>query len=109
MKVVHAISEQERTAGCTLYLLQQGIFYHAFGRCAAFMRAVTGYRVRTVRLGKGFTDQLGIPCAAIDCALHKVEKKYPDVTVCRTPGTPHYTLTLPSHVAAEILYEATTT
>lgn len=37
---------QHYTDGRKLYLVQQGLFYHAFNEAAEYMSPITGYRIR---------------------------------------------------------------
>lgn len=101
MKVAEAIAEQEQTDGRRLYLIQQGLFFHAFNACAAFMQDITGYRIRAVPLAGHTVHQLGIPCSAIDGVLHRLKQAHPEVEISTADSGTHYVLALPEELAEQ--------
>lgn len=101
MKVAEAIAEQEKTDGRRLYLIQQGLFFHAFNACAAFMPDITGYRIRAVPLAGHTVHQLGIPCSAIDGVLHRLKQAHPEVEINTDDSGTHYVLALPEELAEQ--------
>lgn len=101
MKVAEAIAEQEKTGGRRLYLIQQGLFFHAFNACAAFMQNITGYRIRAVPLAGHTVHQLGIPCSAIDGVLHRLKQAHPEVEISTDDSGTHYVLALPEELAEQ--------
>lgn len=101
MKVAEAIAEQEKTDGRRLYLIQQGLFFHAFNACAAFMQNITGYRIRAVPLAGHTVHQLGIPCSAIDGVLQRLKQAHPEVEISTDDSGKHYVLALPGELAEQ--------
>ena len=101
MKVAEAIAEQEQTDGRRLYLIQQGLFFHAFNACAAFMQNITGYRIRAVPLAGHTVHQLGIPCSAIDGVLQRLKQRHPEVEISTDDSEKHYVLALPEELAEQ--------
>ena len=101
MKVAEAIAEQEQTDGRRLYLIQQGLFFHAFNACAAFLQNITGYRIRAVPLAGHTVHQLGIPCSAIDGVLQRLKQAHPEVEISTDDTGKHYVLALPEELAEQ--------
>ena len=101
MKVAEAIAEQEKTGDRRLYLIQQGLFFHAFNACAAFMQNITGYRIRAVPLAGHTVHQLGIPCSAIDGVLQRLKRAHPEVEISTDDSGTHYVLALPEELAEQ--------
>ena len=60
-----------------VYLLQQGLFYHAYNEGADFLSPVTGYMVRDM----GEYRQLGFPLYALDKVIGEIMKAYPDAMI----------------------------
>ena len=103
MKVLDCIAEQDRTNGESLYLVRQGLFFHAFGHAAVAFQPATGYRVRNVPFHGSTIEQLGIPADIIVCALERFEETYPDCHI--EEQDVHYHITLTAEQAAALPYE----
>lgn len=88
-----------------VYLLQQGMFFHAFNQSAVFFQGITGYKVRHVKLRNTYVEQLGIPCTVIDGALHRLQQQYPEALVDGAFYAPHFAIELPREVVQNISYE----
>lgn len=69
LTIAEIIERQDTTHGAELYLLLQGMFYHAYNEAAHALHAVTGYQIRTVPYHGGYIEQLGIPIDLLDTAL----------------------------------------
>lgn len=89
-----------------VYLLQQGLFFHAFNQSAVFFQGVTGYKVRRVKWRNTFVEQLGIPCTVIDGALHRLQQQHPEALIDGTFYAPHFSIELPREVLQNLPYES---
>lgn len=97
------LTRQDETNGCELFLMQQGLFFHAYNQCAAFFHHVTNYQVRMVKFRGHDIEQLGIPCSTILGALNRFESHFPS-SVVESIGT-HYHITIDKEDADSIPYE----
>lgn len=69
LTIAEILHRQRHTHGAELYLLLQGMFYHAYNQAAYAFQSSTGYKVRTVPYHGGYIEQLGIPIDLLDTAL----------------------------------------
>lgn len=97
------LTRQDETNGCELFLMQQGLFFHAYNQCAALFHHVTNYQVRMVKFRGHDIEQLGIPCSTILGALNRFESHFPSAVV-ESIG-PHYHITIDKEDADSIPYE----
>lgn len=105
LTIKQIIEAQEFPNNQNLYLLQQGLFYHAFNQSAVFFYGITSYKVRRVKCGNENVEQLGIPCTVIDGVLHRLKELYPEVVIDGLFYEPHYVIVLPLSVMQNIPYE----
>lgn len=107
MNVSECIARQDLTHGKSLFLIRQGLFFHAFGHAAVFLQGVTGYQVKRVRVGGEDVEKLGFPACVLDGVLRRVTADCPDVEIESLEDGRHWMLSLPEEVAEEIPYERT--
>ena len=88
-----------------LYLLQQGLFYHAYNQSAVFFQGFTGYKVRRMPWRGTYVEQLGIPCTVIDGTLHRLQRQPPEALIECMFYAPHLAIELPREVVQNIPYE----
>lgn len=102
------VAMQDAPDNTHLYLLQQGLFYHAFNQSAVFFRGITGYKVRFMPWRGTYVEQLGIPCNVIDGTLHRLQQQHPEAAIEGTFYAPHFAIELPREVVQNIPYETFT-
>lgn len=98
----YALTQQDATNGRVLFLIQQGMFFHAYNQAAVFLRDVTHYQVRNVTFRGHDVEQLGVPHSTILATLDKLESLYN--AEVHEHGT-HYVILLDDDVAESIPYE----
>lgn len=81
MKIKDNIDSQHKDES-TLYLLQQGMFYHAYNEAAEFFHLLMDYKKRTLYLPHGETYELvGFPLSSLDNVVAKVLKSNPHASI----------------------------
>lgn len=105
LTIQQIVAMQDAPDNTHLYLLQQGLFYHAFNQSAVFFRGITGYKVRFMPWRGTYVEQLGIPCTVIDGTLHRLQQQHPEAVIEGTFYAPHLTIELPREVMQNIPYE----
>lgn len=108
LTIQQIVERQDAPDNTHVYLLQQGLFFHAFNQSAVFFRGITGYKVRRVKWRNTYVEQLGIPCTVIDGALHRLQQQYPEALIDSTFYAPHFAIELPRKVLEVISYETFT-
>lgn len=108
LTIQQIVSMQDAPDNTHLYLLQQGLFYHAFNQSAVFFRGITGYKVRFMPWRGTYVEQLGIPCNVIDGTLHRLQQQHPEAVIEGTFYAPHFAIELPREVVQNIPYETFT-
>lgn len=98
----YALTKQDATNGRVLFLIQQGMFFHAYNHAAVFLRDVTHYQVRNVTFRGHDVEQLGVPHSTILATLDKLESLYN--AEVHEHGA-HYVILLDDDVAESIPYE----
>lgn len=106
LTIQQIVAMQDAPDNTHLYLLQQGLFYHAFNQCAVFFQGITGYKVRFMPWRGTYVEQLGIPCNVIDGTLHHLQQQHPEAVIEGTFYAPHFAIELPREVVQNIPYEA---
>ena len=99
------VEMQDAPDNTHLYLLQQGLFYHAYNQSAVFFRGITGYKVRRMPWRGTYVEQLGIPCTVIEGTLHSLQRKHPESMIECMFYAPHLAIELPREVVKNIPYE----
>lgn len=105
LTIQQIVEMQDAPDNTHLYLLQQGLFYHAYNQSAVFFQGITGYKVRRMPWRGIYVDQLGIPCTVIDGTLHRLQRKHPEAIVEGMFYAPHLAIELPREVVKNIPYE----
>lgn len=105
LTIQQIVAMQDAPDNTHLYLLQQGLFYHAFNQSAVFFRGITGYKVRFMPWRGTYVEQLGIPCNVIDGTLHRLQQQHPEAVIEGTFYAPHFAIELPREVVQNIPYE----
>ena len=96
---------QDAPDNTQLYLLQQGLFFHADNQSAVFFQGITGYKVRRMPWRGTYVEQLGIPCTVIDRALYCLQRRHPEAMIECMFYAPHLAIELPREVVQNIPYE----
>lgn len=105
LTIQQIVEMQDAPDNTHLYLLQQGLFYHAYNQSAVFFRGITGYKVRSMPWRNTYVEQLGIPCTVIDGALRRLQQQHPEAIIEGMFYAPHLTIELPREVVQNIPYE----
>lgn len=108
LTIQQIVAMQDAPDNTHLYLLQQGLFYHAFNQSAVFFQGITGYKVRFMPWRNTYVEQLGIPCNVIDGTLHRLQQQHPEAIIEGTFYAPHLTIELPREVVQNIPYDTFT-
>lgn len=108
LTIQQIVEMQDAPDNTHLYLLQQGLFYHAFNQSAVFFQGITGYKVRFMPWRGTYVEQLGIPCNVLEGALHRLQQQHPEAIIEGTFYAPHLTIELPREVVQNIPYETFT-
>lgn len=108
LTIQQIVAMQDAPDNTHLYLLQQGLFYHAFNQSAVFFQGITGYKVRFMPWRGTYVEQLGIPCNVLEGALHRLQQQHPEAIIEGTFYAPHLTIELPREVVQNIPYETFT-
>lgn len=108
LTIQQIVEMQDAPDNTHLYLLQQGLFYHAYNQSAVFFRGITGYKVRSMPWRNTYVEQLGIPCTVLEGALHRLQQQHPEAIIEGTFYAPHLTIELPREVVQNIPYETFT-
>ena len=104
LTVQKIVEMQDAPDNTHLYLLQQGLFYHAYNQSAVFFRGITGYKVRRMPWRGTYVEQLGIPCTVIDGTLHRLQRMHPESLIECMFYAPHLAIELPREVVKNIPY-----
>ena len=99
------VEMQDAPDNTHLYLLQQGLFYHAYNQSAVFFQGITGYKVRRMTWRGTYVEQLGIPCTVIDGTLYRLQRRHPEALIECMFYAPHLAIELPREVVQNIPYE----
>lgn len=79
MKIKEAIRKQSSTSETHIYLLAQGAFYHAYNEGAEHLYAITGFKIRDMKLSDGTKYKMcGFPISALTCVYGKIVAYYKD-------------------------------
>lgn len=105
LTIQQIVEMQDAPDNTHLYLLQQGLFYHAYNQSAVFFRGITGYKVRSMPWRNTYVEQLGIPCTVIDGVLRRLQQQHPEAIIEGMFYAPHLTIELPREVVQNIPYE----
>lgn len=105
LTIQRIVEMQDAPDNTHLYLLQQGLFYHAYNQSAVFFRGITGYKVRSMPWRNTYVEQLGIPCTVIDGALRRLQQQHPEAIIEGMFYAPHFAIELPREVVQNIPYE----
>lgn len=105
LTIQQIVEMQDAPDNTHLYLLQQGLFYHAFNQSAVFFQGITGYKVRRMPWRNTYVEQLGIPCNVLEGALHRLQQPHPEAIIEGMFYAPHLTIELPREVVQNIPYE----
>lgn len=108
LTIQQIVEMQDAPDNTHLYLLQQGLFYHAFNQSAVFFQGITGYKVRRMPWRNTYVEQLGIPCTVLEGALHRLQRQHPEAIIEGMFYAPHLTIELPREVVQNIPYETFT-
>lgn len=104
LTIQQIVAMQDAPDNTHLYLLQQGLFYHAFNQSAVFFQGITGYKVRFMPWRGTYVEQLGIPCNVIDGTLHRLQQQHPEAVIDVLFYAPHFAIELPREVLQRIPY-----
>lgn len=104
LTIQQIVEMQDAPDNTHLFLLQQGLFYHAYNQSAVFFQGITGYKVRRVPWRGTYVEQLGIPCTVIDRALHRLQRQNPEALIECMFYAPHLAIELPREVVKNIPY-----
>lgn len=104
LTIQQIVEMQDASDNIHLYLLQQGLFYHAYNQSAVFFQGITGYKVRRMPWRGTYVEQLGIPCTVIDGTLHRLQRQHPETLIECMFYAPHLAIELPSEVVKNIPY-----
>lgn len=104
LTIQQIVEMQDAPDNTHLYLLQQGLFYHAYNQSAVLFQGITGYKVRRMPWRGAYVEQLGIPCTVIDGTLHRLQRKHPEAIVEGMFYSPHLAIELPREVVQNIPY-----
>lgn len=105
LTIQQIVEMQDAPDNTHLYLLQQGLFYHAYNQSAVFFQEITGYKVRRMPWRGTYVEQLGIPCTVIDEILHRLQQRHPEAMIECMFYVPHLAIELPREVVQNIPYE----
>lgn len=105
LTIQQIVEMQDAPDNTHLFLLQQGLFYHAFNQSAVFFQGITGYKVRRMPWRGIYVEQLGIPCTVIDGTLHRLQRQHPEALIECIFYAPHLAIELPREVVQNIPYE----
>ena len=105
LTIQQIVEMQDAPDNTHLFLLQQGLFYHAYNQSAVFFQEITGYKVRRMPWRGTYVEQLGIPCTVIDGTLHRLQRQHPEAIVEGMFYEPHLAIELPREVVKNIPYE----
>lgn len=105
LTIQQIVEMQDAPDNTHLYLLQQGLFYHAYNQSAVFFQGITGYKVRYMPWRNIYVEQLGIPCTVLEETLHRLQQCHPEAIIDGTFYAPHLTIELPREVVQNIPYE----
>lgn len=105
LTIQQIVEMQDAPDNTHLYLLQQGLFYHAYNQSAVFFQGITGYKVRRMPWRGTYVEQLGIPCTVIDRALYRLQRQHPEALIECMFYAPHLAIELPREVVKNIPYE----
>ena len=105
LTIQQIVTMQDAPDNTHLYLLQQGLFYHAYNQSAVFFQGITGYKVRSMPWRNTYVEQLGIPCTVIDGALKRLQQQQPEALIDGTFYAPHFSIELPREVVQNIPYK----
>lgn len=105
LTIQQIVEMQDAPDNTHLYLLQQGLFYHAYNQSAVFFQGITGYKVRRMPWRNTYVEQLGIPCTVLEGALHRLQQQHPEAIIEGMFYAPHLTIELPREVVQNIPYE----
>ncbi len=108
LTIQQIVAMQDAPDNTHLYLLQQGLFYHAYNQSAVFFQGITGYKVRRMPWRNTYVEQLGIPCTVLEGALHRLQRQHPEAIIEGMFYAPHLTIELPREVVQNIPYETFT-
>ena len=108
LTIQQIVAMQDAPDNTHLYLLQQGLFYHAYNQSAVFFQGITGYKVRRMPWRNTYVEQLGIPCTVIDGTLHRLQQQHPEAIIEGMFYAPHFAIELPREVVQNIPYETFT-
>ena len=102
LTIQQIVAMQDTPDNTHLYLLQQGLFYHAYNQSAVFFQGITGYKVRFMPWRGTYVEQLGIPCNVIDGTLHRLQQQHPEAVIDGLFYAPHFAIELPREVLQRI-------
>lgn len=105
LTIQQIVEMQDAPDNTHLFLLQQGLFYHAYNQSAVFFRGITGYKVRRMPWRGTYVEQLGIPCTVIDGTLHRLQRNHPEAMIECMFYEPHLAIELPREVVQNIPYD----
>ncbi len=108
LTIQQIVEMQDAPDNTHLYLLQQGLFYHAYNQSAVFFQGITGYKVRRMPWRNTYVEQLGIPCTVLEGALHRLQRQHPEAIIEGMFYAPHFAIELPREVVQNIPYETFT-
>lgn len=108
LTIQQIVEMQDAPDNTHLYLLQQGLFYHAFNQSAVFFQGITGYKVRRMPWRNTYVEQLGIPCNVLEGALHRLQQQHHEAIIEGMFYAPHLTIELPREVVQNIPCETFT-
>ena len=108
LTIQQIVEMQDAPDNTHLYLLQQGLFYHAYNQSAVFFQGITGYKVRRMPWRNTYVEQLGIPCTVLEGALHRLQRQHPEAIIEGMFYAPHFAIGLPREVVQNIPYETFT-
>ena len=105
LTIQQIVEMQDAPDNTHLYLLQQGLFYHAYNQSAVFFQGITGYKVRRMPWRATYVEQLGTPCTVIDEILHRLQQRHPEAMIECMFYVQHIAIELPREVVQNIPYE----
>lgn len=105
LTIQQIVEMQDAPDNTHLYLLQQGLFYHAYNQSAVFFQEITGYKVRRMPWRNTYVEQLGIPCTVIDRTLYRLQRRHPEAMIECMFYEPHLAIELPREVVKNIPYD----
>ena len=108
LTIQQIVEMQDAPDNTHLYLLQQGLFYHAYNQSAVFFQGITGYKVRRMPWRNTYVEQLGIPCTVLEGALHRLQRQHPEAIIEGMFYAPHFAIELPREVVQNSPYETFT-